>query len=124
VVGGALLRDGRVLAALRSASMSQPNLWELPGGKVERGEDDAEALHRELTEELGIDVVVGDCLAQNTHTYERVVVTLVAYACQLRSGTPVAHEHAELRWVDAEELQALDWAPADVPLLPAVRARL
>lgn len=118
VVAGAIL-DGRgqVLAALRGPDMHLSGHWELPGGKVEPGESDAAALVRELAEELGVEVAVGAHLGTSEVDGR---VRLVAYACTLREGRPQAREHAELRWVDAAGLHGLAWAPADVPLLPAV----
>ena len=124
VVAGAIIDHGRVLAALRGPGMSQAGLWELPGGKVESGEADRAALARELREELGVVVRVGDCLDSHSHAYPDKIVCLVAYACQLEDGTPTALEHAELRWVSADELDGLVWAPADIPLLLAVAAAL
>ena len=125
VVAGAIFHriDGRphVLAALRGPTMSTPDVWELPGGKVEPGETDPAALARELAEELGIDVEVGAHLG-TVHTDH---ILLVAYATSLR-GTrmPVPTEHAALTWVDAEGLDGLDWAVADRPLLDPVRRAL
>ena len=124
VVAGAIINNGVLLAALRGPGMSQAGLWELPGGKVEPGESDRVALARELSEELGITVCVGDYLAQSEHTYPGKIVRLVSYACRIEAGTPAATEHAELCWVSAEQLDTLTWAPADLPLLAAVRARL
>ncbi|MCB9673151.1 MAG: (deoxy)nucleoside triphosphate pyrophosphohydrolase [Alphaproteobacteria bacterium] len=113
VVGAAIVRDGAVLAALRGPSMSAPGLWELPGGKVEPGESDREGLARELREELGVDVVVGEHLGTGSHGR----VELHVYVATLVSGEPVAREHAELRWVGPDALGTLGWAPADRPVL-------
>ncbi len=125
VVGAALLRGGRLLAARRGPGR-QAGLWELPGGKVEAGESRAAALARELREELGIAVEVLDEVAVHTHDYGDLLVRLHALRCRLRPGSPEpeAREHAELRWLRAGELDAVDWAPADRPLVAAVRALL
>lgn len=124
VVAAVLVRDGRVLAAKRAPGKREGGLWELPGGKVEPGEDDATALARELEEELGVHVAVGAALAENHHAYGHGGVHLVALACTLVSGEPRALDHAELRWLAADELDEVEWAPADVPLLGAVRGVL
>lgn len=124
VVAAVLVDGDRVLVARRPAHKRQGGLWELPGGKVDPGESDAAALVRELREELDVDVAPSAQLAVSRHTYEHGTIELVAVACSLRSGTPRAVEHAELRWARADELDALDWAPADVPLLGAVRRAL
>ena len=120
VVAGAIVRDGRVLAARRGAGGREPLLWELPGGKVEGGETDAQALVRELREELRVDVDVQLELGTSTWSYAHGEITLVAWRCSLRSGEPVAVEHAELRWLSRHELDSVEWAPADLPLLEAV----
>lgn len=124
VVAGAILRDGRVLAARRAPHKRQAGLWELPGGKVEAGEPEADALIRELREELGVRVAVGERLAESVHRYPHAQVRLVAWSCELLAGEPGGPDHDRLEWVDAERGAELSWAPADVPLLPAVWAAL
>lgn len=124
VVAGAILKDQRVLAARRAPHKRQAGLWELPGGKVEAGEPQADALIRELQEELGIEVAVGERLAESVHRYAHAEVRLVAWRCELLAGEPAGPDHDRLEWVDAERGAELSWAPADVPLLPAVWAAL
>lgn len=124
VVGAAILLEGKLLVALRGPGQRQAGLWELPGGKVEPGEDDAGALARELREELGVDAEVGQYLGEVEHTYSSGAIVLAAYTCTLVGGVPRAREHAELRWVDADTITELTFAPADRPLLPAVVACL
>ena len=121
VVAGAIVTDGRLLAARRGPDMKLPGLWELPGGKVEAGEHDADALARELMEELGIAVRVGRRLAESVFAYPHVDVRLVAYACVIVGGEVRPTEHDAVRWLAAPELGEVQWAPADVPLLTAVR---
>jgi 8-oxo-dGTP diphosphatase len=128
VVGAAVVRDGRLLVAQRSGGPLDGR-WEFPGGKVEPGEAHLAALVRELREELRVDVVPWGFLGE-------VVLdgpvgggapgasTMRVWIARLAAGEPVAHEHAALRWVGADELDALDWIPADRPLLPAVRPHL
>ncbi len=124
MVGAALLDGDRVLVARRGARMSLPGKWEFPGGKVEPGEPPEQALVRELREELAIDVAVGAWLGRGESLSGGRRVELDVHAARGPGGTPQAREHSELRWVRDRELEVLDWAEADVPVLPAVRAAL
>ncbi|TFV68277.1 UNVERIFIED_ORG: (deoxy)nucleoside triphosphate pyrophosphohydrolase [Bacillus sp. AZ43] len=128
VVGAAVVDEGRVLVAQRSGGPFD-GLWEFPGGKVEPGEPQLAALVRECREELGVTVEPGAFVGEVL--LDGVVgggapgaSTLRVWTARLVEGDPVAHEHAQLRWVRAGELDALDWIPADRPLLPALRPYL
>jgi 8-oxo-dGTP diphosphatase len=112
-------RDGLVLAARRSATMSMPLKWEFPGGKVDVGESLEECLSRELAEELGIHVKIGRALSPTTYRYPLFMITLYPFICVIASGQLTLHEHAELIWVPPWELHALDWAEADIPIVDA-----
>lgn len=112
-----LLRDGLILAAQRSAVMNLPYKWEFPGGKIDPGESPEECLHRELIEELGIRVRVGQRLPVSTHQYSAFTVTLHPYICTIESGEIVLHEHEAIKWLPPNELHSLDWAEADVPVV-------
>jgi 8-oxo-dGTP diphosphatase len=124
VVAGAVVRGGRVLVARRAPDMPLPGCWELPGGKVERGEDDRAALVRELREELDIEVTVADCLGVSDWDGGRRPLRLVAYRCTLHGTEPHAHEHDALAWVGPDALDDLRWAPADLPFVAPLRALL
>lgn len=125
VVAAAIVQDGCVLAARRAPDAARGGLWELPGGKVEAGESDAVALVREIREELGADIVVDGFLAESTHDYGDIAITLAAWACRPVPGTGfVPHEHDALRWLGPTSLESVTWAPADVPLLEPLRVWL
>src|SRR4051794_10566800 len=116
VVGAVIENDQhQILCALRSPDMTLPNLWEFPGGKIEKDETPEESLRREIIEELACTVEVGEKIEEVTHEYEAVIVNLLTYKCRIIEGTPTAEEHAELRWVPKNELSQLEWAPADIP---------
>lgn len=116
VVGAVITNQaGEILCARRSAAMSQPGLWEFPGGKIEPGESPAATLVREIQEELRCEIAVGDLVADVTHPYPNLVVRLRTYHARLVSGSPTPAEHAELRWLPVGALSQLDWAPADIP---------
>jgi 8-oxo-dGTP diphosphatase len=118
VVGAAIVRAGRLLAQCRAAPAALAGRWELPGGRVEPGESDAEALRRECSEELGALIAVAERIGPDVALSSSSVLRI--YAARLVSGSPRPHpvEHAELRWVGVAELSALDWLDADRALLP------
>ncbi|VXC00392.1 CTP pyrophosphohydrolase [Nocardioides sp. AX2bis] len=117
-----MLRDGRVLAARRTAPPAAAGRWELPGGKVEPGEAPADAVARELVEELGVDVEVTGWLPGRVPVGDALELA-VATAVLVR-GEPEAREHDRLCWVDAAGLADLDWLDGDRPFLPALAALL
>ena len=121
VVAGLIVNaEGRGLIAKRSQEMSSPGLWEIPGGKIEPGESPKEALLRELMEELSVCVSVGRSFAKaEAHIAERLYV-MEAFVCTLISGTCSPSEHEMLKWIGAEDVLSLSWAPLDVPMLPAI----
>lgn len=119
VVGAAIVRDGRLLAAQRAHPPALAGQWELPGGKVEPGEDDRVALARECREELGIEIAVGPRLTGDVPTIG-VEGLLRTYVCDLVAGDPEAREHQALRWLGSHELEAVPWLRSDLALLPAL----
>ena len=122
VVAGALLCAGRLLVAQRQRPPELAGLWELPGGKVTTGESDADALVRELREELGAGVIVGARLGADVAL--PTGMTLRAYRATLTEGSPQPHDHRALRWVTADELHDLPWVPADRAWLADLAAAL
>jgi 8-oxo-dGTP diphosphatase len=111
VVAAAIVVESKVLIAQRVRPPELAGRWELPGGKVTAGETEPEALARELAEELGVDVAVGERLGGDVALTP--TMTLRAYQATLIRGEPHPHDHAALRWVSAAELQHVDWVPAD-----------
>ena len=122
VVGAAIVREGRVLAARRRAPADLAGLWEFPGGKVEPGESESAAVARECREELGISVAVGDRLACAPISED---VELVLYAATLTAGQPaLSATHDLLRWLTMDELATVQWLEPDRNLLNEVEQHL
>jgi 8-oxo-dGTP diphosphatase len=115
VVGAALVRDGRVLAARRTAPAEAAGRWEFPGGKVEAGETPEEALVREVAEELGVTIKVRRWLAGSAPIGTAYELT-VAVAEVVR-GEPTPVEHDLVRWLTADDLHGVDWLEPDRPFL-------
>lgn len=111
VVAGALISGPSLLVAQRARPPELAGLWELPGGKVAAGETDQAALARELHEELGMEVTVGPRLG--TDVALNPTTTLRAYLVTQTGGTLHPNDHRALRWITADELDALAWVPAD-----------
>ena len=114
VVGAAVVHEGRVLAARRTAPAAAAGRWEFPGGKVDPGETEIEALVREVEEELGVTVGVERWLAGSSPVGAYVLKVAL---CTLERGEPRATEHDELRWLGADELDDVDWLEGDRPFL-------
>jgi 8-oxo-dGTP diphosphatase len=115
--------DNRVLIAQRPVGKSMAGLWEFPGGKIETGETPEQALHRELREELGIEVCL-TCLAPfnfASHAYETFHLLMPLYICRTWEGEIVPREGQTVAWVKALDLTNYAMPPADLPLIPWLR---
>lgn len=122
VAAGILFRDsGHVLIAERLCDGPFNGLWEFPGGKLAPGETAADALSRELAEELGIRVTDSRPLMDLFHEYPDRTVQLEFFVVSGWSGDPVGREGQQLRWVHASQLEATELLPADAPVVKALR---
>ena len=120
VVGAMLEQEGgRYLITQRPAKATLPLLWEFPGGRVEEGESDAEALARELHEEMGIRVHVLEQVIHTHHEYERYDIDFRVYRCRLADPRqPVQHLRVQdHRWVTLHEMSQYEFPPADARTL-------
>jgi 8-oxo-dGTP diphosphatase len=120
VVGAVLMEKDKVLCAKRGEEKTLPGKWEFPGGKIEEGESPQEALQREIKEEMNCDIKVEKFITKTVYEYEFAIVHLATYICRIESGSPESSEHSELIWLPAEDLEALDWAGADLPTIARI----
>lgn len=123
-VVAAVIRDhtGRFLLARRPAGRHMAGLWEFPGGKVDDGEAPAAALARELAEELGLEIAVGNPITFATHEEPGLRILLLFYEAAIRSGDPHPREGQEVAWVPPAELRRYPTPPADADLVERLAA--
>jgi 8-oxo-dGTP diphosphatase len=124
IVAAAMIVAGRVLACQRSSPPEAAGRWEFPGGKVEPGESEVDALARECAEELGVRVRVGDRVGPDVPLAHGRAVLRVYAVTLLDGGRPRALEHAAMRWLGADELDSVPWLPADRPIVARLPALL
>ncbi|WP_067178707.1 (deoxy)nucleoside triphosphate pyrophosphohydrolase [Microtetraspora niveoalba] len=122
VVGAAIIENGRLLAAQRADPPELKGGWEFPGGKVDPGESDHDALVRECAEELGVKVAIGRRVGGEWPLSSGSVLRV--WLATIVSGTPEPLEHLALRWLGPEELYEVPWLPGDLPIVGAVRRML
>jgi mutator protein MutT len=110
-------RDGLIMSARRKPGLHLAGYWEFPGGKVEPGESPEACLARELHEEFGITAQVGAYIGESTHDYGSKIIRLLAYRVAEFEGEFKLHDHDAIQWLPPDELSAVRWAPADIPLV-------
>jgi len=121
VTAAVIVNDGMLLIAKRKPMARLPNLWELPGGKVEPNEAPEECLIREIKEEFDINITVGEYLGSNIHAYDFGTIELMAYRSNWEDGDLILKDHDEIRWVFTHELDQFDFAPADIHFVNRLR---
>jgi len=119
IVGAAIVADGRLLACQRSEPPEVAGRWEFPGGKVEPGEDELEALVRECQEELGVVIRVLDRVGEDVPLAHGWALLRV-WLAEIATGEPQAIEHSALTWLGPDELDSVPWLPADAPIVAEV----
>ena len=121
-VVAALIWDGNCfLACQRPAHKKRGLLWEFVGGKVEPGETKAQALMRECMEELAVEIRVGDVFMEVVHEYPDLTVRLTLFHATITSGTPQMLEHQDIRWITTDQIDELEFCPADKDILEKLK---
>lgn len=115
VVCAFIFKDDQIWMGRRPDHKHMGGKWEFPGGKIDEGEDAKTALKRELSEELGIQITVGDVVAEVTHEYPNKVIHLRAFRVSTNND-PQLIEHTEGQWIPINTSDYLDWASADIDL--------
>jgi len=123
VAAALILRAGKLLVTQRPAGSHLAGLWEFPGGKRQPQESFEQCLRRELQEELGIEVEVGELVESITHAYPEKTVHLRFFRCAWKQYEPQALGCPAFRWASVEELGALKFPEADERLLEMLRTK-
>lgn len=116
VTAAIIIRDNRVLITRRSLNQKLAGKWEFPGGKIEKGESPESCLTRELEEELGIRVRIGQKFGESQYRYEHGEIRLLAYYADILSGTITLNVHDAYSWESPHNIMSYDFSPADIPL--------
>ncbi|WP_432843638.1 (deoxy)nucleoside triphosphate pyrophosphohydrolase [Dactylosporangium sp. CA-092794] len=124
IVGAAIVSDGRVLACERALPPEMAGRWEFPGGKVDPGETEVQALVRECQEELGVEVAVGPRVGDDIEMLGGTAILRVYLATLINGSQPMPLEHSDLRWLAVGELDSVPWLPADAPIVHALEPLL
>ena len=124
VVAAVIFGGGRVFICRRPRGKHLAGKWEFPGGKTEPGESPSQALVREIREELCLHIHVGRLLRTIEYDYPTFHLRMHCYLCEMAGGRLTLEEHEAALWVGADDLEKLDWLPADRELLPELRACL
>ena len=112
-----ILKGYKILATQRSEIMSLPLKWEFPGGKIELYETAESCIHREIKEELNLNISILKKLASKSFDYGKFKINLIPFVAKYESGDILLAEHISFKWMAPEELKTLDWTSADIPVL-------
>lgn len=121
VTAAIMIKDKRVLIARRNADDRLAGKWEFPGGKIRGNETPEACLEREIAEEFGIVISVGEFFGESIYHYPHASIRLLAYRTDWVRGDIHPRVHAEYRWVAYEKLPAFDFSPADIPFVDKLR---
>ncbi len=120
VVAAIICDNERIFATQRGYGDFKDG-WEFPGGKIEPGETPQEALVREIREELEVEIEVGDLLTTVEYDYPAFHLSMQCFWASIKEGTPVLLEHESAKWLSFDQLDSVDWLPADLDVVDAIK---
>ena len=123
VVAAVIVRDGSLFATQRGYGDFK-DMWEFPGGKMERGETPQDALIREIREELDAEITVGDLIKTVEYDYPAFHLKMHCFLCSLKSDDIVLKEHEAARWLSKKDLRSVNWLPADLSVIETLEQSL
>jgi 8-oxo-dGTP diphosphatase len=122
-VVAAIIRKDDLIFATQRGYGDFKDWWEFPGGKVEAGETPEEALKREIREELSTEINVDEFLCTVEYDYPAFHLTMHCYLCSLLAEALQLNEHEAARWLKPEDLDSVDWLPADLEVVETILSR-
>lgn len=119
VTAAVIVQDERILCVQRNENKYDyiSKKWEFPGGKVEVNEAIEDTIVREIAEELNLEIKVNQFLIQVDHSYPDFRIIMDTFLCEIVNGELHLNEHLDHKWLSSEELNQLDWAAADIPIV-------
>lgn len=116
-----IIRDGKVLIQTRPKGKSFAGKWEFPGGKIEEGERARDCAKREIREELGTDIKVGQMFFKDVHYFDTVVLVLLFHKCKLVGKEPEPQENQEMKWVGIDDFAGINFLPTNYRILKKLK---
>ena len=122
-VAAIIQKDGKTFATQRGYGEYQGG-WEFPGGKIEEGETPEQALVREIKEELDTEIEVGELLERVEYDYPSFHLSMDCFLCTIKSGELVLKEHEDAKWLEKDQLDSVEWLPADEGVVEKLKKKL
>ena len=120
-VVAAIIKDQDKIFSTKRGYGEFINMWEFPGGKIEKGETKEEALIREIKEELEVSISVDSFLTTVEYDYPNFHLTMHCYLCTILDGTINLVEHSDAKWLDLKHIDTVNWLPADIAVVDKLK---